>query len=669
MIISNKFRITSLVLTGLVTATTLAATSSPPDSLAARSLTELEQRLEIIDSELPELPEYSLRSGAGAIGYRSRGYESADEPAWVEIHFDRETPLDELILVPAVRRDAKIGFQSDAFPEAFRVLAGTENDSKGHVIAAVTPEVKILPRIAPLVIPTPDITASWIRIESTQLTPRAIDGIFVLQFAEIMAFNGEDNVALHREVTTSPNRFDGALAWDPRYVTDGFVPYIMKSGQGQKSRGYISTLYREPSRSIGPRPSLTLDLQTSHQISRIHLHPLSQGDTFPQATETSQGFPQHLQIEVATLSDFSDGRLLLDFKQESIYDLGPIMCWNFPAITARFVRLTAVKPYIYRKGVSKGPRIGFAEIEIFSEGENVALGKNVFSSYGEEIAPLSLLTDGHNLYGLILPIRGWLKQLARRHDLETERPLVAAELNRRYLQQTTNLRRMNGQANQLALGIGLTILCDRMLRMRQIGHVKERFSADLHDELGANLHAIGLLSELLKKRAHNLPESAASLLQDIQDVSKQSGIAVRYITELQEAPTSYTDLEADMERAADRILVNVRHELEITGEANLKKITSRKRVDLFLFYKECLMNICRHSSASSVHTRLTAGPHLVELIVRDNGRGLPESVDGQAPASLRRRAKLLGARVSVATPQNGGCCVTLQLRRRWWRLH
>lgn len=638
--------------------------STQTSALADDSVDALEQHLREINIELAGLAEYSLRGGAGAIGYRSRGYDTPGAPAWVEIHFNRETPLDELILVPAVRRNNETGFSSDAFPKAFQVLAGTEDDSEGHVIATVTPDNKILPRIAPLVIPTPGITASWIRIVSTQLTPRAIDGIFVLQFAEIMVFSGEKNIALHREPTTSPNRFDGALGWDPRYLTDGFVPYIMKSGQGQKSRGYISTIHREPSLSIGPHPSLTLDLQKSHRISRIHLHPLSEDDTFPQATETSQGFPQHLQIEVATLADFSDGRLLLDFKQESVYDLGPIMCWNLPATTARFVRLTALKPYIYRKGVSKGPRIGFAEIEILSEGENVALGKNVSSSYEEEFGDLSRLTDGRNLYGLILPIRVWLKQLARRHDLEAERPRIASELQRRYTRQNIYLKRMVGLATLLGVGIIVTILVDRLIHTNKIKNLREQVAANLHDELGANLYAIRLLGQLAKDSVDS-KEELLDTLEEISELVDRSSRATR--TCIDRASMQGIDLPEELRRAARRFERDLGVELTIENEERLIELSPQTQYNLFLFIRECLVNINRHAEATRVGILLQAEGKTAYLTVHDNGSGMSRGV----PESLKRRARVLRGRVKLEPHDGSGSsiCLTLKLRGRFNPAH
>ena len=52
-----------------------------------------------------------------------------------------------------------------------------------------------------------------------------------------------------------------------------------------------------------------------------------------------------------------------------------------------------------------------------------------------------------------------MEQLGRRHDLETERPLVAAELATRYARQKQNLRRMIGLAALLAAGRVRKIVC------------------------------------------------------------------------------------------------------------------------------------------------------------------------------------------------------------------
>ena len=109
----------------------------------------------------------------------------------------------------------------------------------------------------------------------------------------------------------------------------------------------------------------------------------------------------------------------------------------------------------------------------------------------------------------------------------------------------------------------------------------------------------------------------------------------------------------DMERAAKRIMAQLEHDIAIEGETHLKQLKPRTRMDLFLFYKECLVNISRHSGASQFSTRLTADSKRIHLTVSDNGRGILGSEGNGIPSSLKRRARLLGASVLVMFAGSG----------------
>jgi len=55
------------------------------------------------------------------------------------------------------------------------------------------------------------------------------------------------------------------------------------------------------------------------------------------------------------------------------------MRWNLPETSCRYIRLTAIKPYLYNHRGQDKQRIGFAEIEIYANGSNIALGKPIKS--------------------------------------------------------------------------------------------------------------------------------------------------------------------------------------------------------------------------------------------------------------------------------------------------
>jgi len=646
--------LTSSLIAILSTSAIPAESSTQLDDL---TLIQLEQRLACIDSDLEQLARYSLRSGIGPVGYRSKTYDDSTNTEWIQIELGEEIPIDQIVLVPTVWRDTEKGFMDDGFPLEFNIAAGNHADPNGTVIARFGARDRLLPRIAPLVVPCTGTTASWIRIEATALSTRAWDGKYILQLDEILVFNGQENMALNQPVQASSPDDPAGFPRRIQYLVDGFVPYLIDSYQGDQSIAYVSPV------GVGDHPTFTIDLETVQPLSRIHLHAVDLSDTVPISTPVGFGVPLRLRIEGATQPDFSDAIRLIDYQRDSIYDTGPIIMRRFPEAACRYVRLIALEPYVHNMANVHGSQIGFAEIEIFAQNRNVALGKAVHSDFksfklGRSIAAL---TDGCNLYGRILPIRTWMDELAQRHDLEAERPVVAAELNRRYARQTIQMKYLGGLAVLLALGTIIIVLVDRIIKQRAIHETREHIAADLHDELGANLHAIGLLSDLALNAKDN-PEKLTKHLQRLRALTERTGAAARYCTNTMEAEGLCENLLEDMQRTSSRILADLEHAITFEGEERLQHIKPRRRVDLFLFYKECLTNVLRHSNATQVTTRLEALQELITLTVADNGQGLGENNGNGVPASLKRRARLLGAQVSAGSSASGGACITLKLK-------
>lgn len=633
------------------------AVATAMDDQQSASLTALETRLQSIEDELPRLAQFSLRNGVGSIGYRSADQpEGADKIEWVEVRLDHPSPIDQIILAPVIWHDARTGHRADAFPAAFRILAGTHDDTEGSIVASFTESDAHLPRLAPLIVPC-DIVATWVRVEASRLSPRGFDGKYCLQLSELMLFNGPDNVALHQSVETSPRQtrnFPGS-AYNKTYLVDGHLPYVMNAGRGEPSTAFLSQAKPDSPASI------TIDLGRDYPIDQIQLHTIESSDTTPQSHPSDFGIPRHLLIEGASKADFSDARALANLKYTNAFQTGPILGKTFSTTNCRYVKLTVLASYRYRS--IQNPNMeyiaGFAEFEIFSAGINVARHKAVYKDFPQSryIRSETSLTDGRNIYGEILPIRQWLQELARRHELETERPLLDAELDRRYARQKNNLRRMIWLATLLTAGIGFTILIDRMLRIRSISRMKNRFAADLHDELGANIHAIGMLNELAKDA--DSEDERNMLSRRIAKLTERTGSAIRHCTNMLEAKNLYLDLVKDMQQASKRIATNIEYNFSASGEAELKQLKPRIQADLLLFYKESLVNICRHSGATKMNACLTATPCEIHLTIDDNGIGI-----AAPPPSLQRRARLIGANVAVGPSTQGGTRISLTIHRR-----
>jgi signal transduction histidine kinase len=633
-----------------------------------KDFADLENRLADIDSRLAALAHFTMQTGVGAIGYRSFVQSTAAHEEWVQVDLGEPGPIDEIVIVPTIYRRFDSQLQADGFPEAFRVVAGGADDAEGVVVASFKATDRLLPRIAPVVIPC-QVEASWVRVEATTLSARAWDGKHVLQLSEILVFRGADNIAVGRPVTASSSVNQDQAARHTRFVVDGFVPYLMDAAGGDQGVDFILQL-------SGEEPlSLLIDLGEVQSVNRIHLHAIGISDNVPQAHQSDFGIPRRMLIEAARDVDFSDAKVLGEYQRESILDAGPIIVRSFPQTAARFVRLTVTDPWTPM--IEGNPLFGIAEVECFASGRNVAVGCPVAMQGGgvdgaSPVRPLASITDGRNFYGTILPIRQWLEELAQRHDLEAERPAVVAAIQTRYQRQAMLVRWLIGLAVVLGGLVATSIVAERILRQRAIARTREQIAADLHDELGANLHAIALYGDLAKAN-HDKLEKLRLLLDQMRALTERSGVAARSCVNLLESRGLYEGLAADMRRTASRLLADIDHHFEIENEHLLAALPQRQQVGMALFYKECLANIIRHSGASRVVTQLVATSRALQLTVTDNGQGLAPGLDGQpgshtVPSSLRRRARLLGARVAARDGPEHGTRISLNLPTTpWWK--
>lgn len=621
----------------------------------------LESQLQDIDRRLKSLARFSLRNEVGAIGHRSVTHDRPQAREWAQVTLDRESTIDEIVLVPTLWRDTDQGFRADGFPVEFEVLAGTSEDEGGTSIRRFSASDALLPRMAPVIIPCQSLRAQWVRVEATVLSPRGFDGKYVFQLSEIMIFRDSENIALGQRVQTSSQGWVAGGARSDRFLVDGDLPYLMNSGAGQQSLPFIGV-------GTAERVStLTIDLQEEYPIDRIQLYGIDLSDTAPRSTAADFGVPRLLSVEGARQADFADACQLFQTASNTLFEVAPIKVHRFDAETCRYVRFRALQPYVVENAGKFNTRLGFAELEVFSEGRNVSAGRDVSAQHLQVSPkrPIASLTDQRNLYGALLPIREWLGQLAQRHDLETSRPLVIAELNTRFAQQQFLVMLLKWVAVVLILAVAVTFVVSDRMRRQKIADLRKRFAADLHDEIGANLHSIGLLSDLALQGDAD-PAELTSLHDRIRAIIGRSTASIRYWADLETNQQFCTDLVAEMRRATKRIVAHLSHDVAVHGEEHLARLNSQTNMDVLLFYKECLINVARHAEASGLQTTLHGTATQLRLSVIDNGLGLTESEETGLPSSLLRRAQLMGGVVTSTPPHGGGTgiCLTLPLRRR-----
>ena len=622
------------------------------------SLKEVEEKLESTTLELEGLANPTIRGGVGNVGWSSKRRASQKDLEWVRVLFQKRAKVDEIVLVPSIWRDASKGLEAEGFPLEFEVSIGDREQEKGVVVASFDSEDRLLPRIAPLVLPIEPTLCDWVEVRASVLSPLGSEeaSLYAFGLAEVMAFAGQENVALHGKVNASSemrNRVSGSVS--PQSIADGTTPYVIDAATGKPSKACV-LFYAK-----GEEPSLVFDLGEPFTVDQLLLHAPDFSESVPQIRHADYGMPRAFRLEGALQSDFSDAVHLLEYERKSIYEVGSVLALTVPPTSCRFVRLVVLQGYKAPEARDVYHCIGFSEVEIFSAGVNVSRGKEVREEGKVKFFDGSLvnLVDGDNHFGRILSIRDWMEQLGRRHDLSLIKPVLEKEVLNRYQKQGRQFTIFGWLAVLLVIGLVGGLWWERKARTAQVERIKKRFVADLHDEVGANLHAIGLLSDVMRGRVKS-EQGVLELLDEVRVISDETSEATRHCTSMLEATGLCEDLEAEMRRSASRLMLDIDCKMKVVAGENLQLLLPRKRIDLLLFFKECLTNVVRHAHATRVEVELRADGKQVSLFVKDNGEG----TGGRVSSSLRRRARLLGAKLNVGSEEGGGTCVSLLLKNR-----
>ena len=206
----------------------------------------------------------------------------------------------------------------------------------------------------------------------------------------------------------------------------------------------------------------------------------------------------------------------------------------------------------------------------------------------------------------------------------------------------------------LVSGLALAFVRYRFQRLLELERMRTRIAGDLHDEVGSMLSGLAMQAEIMEldhqksdpAKLHRLSEISRLTLSKMRDV----------VWSIDSRRDQVKDLLDRMRENAEEMLTpkEIISKFEL-GELHMeKKLPVDERQHLFLFYKEAINNIAKHSNASVVTIRFGQFGDHFELSIHDNGTSAGNSVpsNGFGLQNLEMRAKKLGA-VFFLTKEDG----------------
>ena len=218
----------------------------------------------------------------------------------------------------------------------------------------------------------------------------------------------------------------------------------------------------------------------------------------------------------------------------------------------------------------------------------------------------------------------------------------------------------------LVLSFAYWLHTRRVERLVAIERVRAGIASDLHDDIGASLARISVLSEVARVQLKtdtglayaqlvHIGSAASEMLESMNDIVwslRSSGARVESLVE------RMRDFAIDVLSPA-----GIKFTLACDEGLQENKLSGDARRQLLLIFKECVHNICKHAACREVRVELVAAGGKMIMTVSDDGRGPRWAAEsrGNGVPSMTRRARSLGGEVEIGERPGGGFRVTLQI--------
>jgi len=204
----------------------------------------------------------------------------------------------------------------------------------------------------------------------------------------------------------------------------------------------------------------------------------------------------------------------------------------------------------------------------------------------------------------------------------------------------------------------------RVSRLLEVAAMRTRIATDLHDDIGANLTRIAVLSEVVRRQRS---ADGDAQLASIAAVARESVTAMGDIVwAISPGRDGLIDLTRKMREHAEEVFATGETSLIFTAPADGARdirLSVDMRRDIYLIFKEAVNNAARHADCSRVEVDIqSVGTQLI-LNVVDDGAGFDaaDESDGNGLLSMRRRAERLGARFEVRSRPGEGTAIRLEV--------
>jgi signal transduction histidine kinase/ligand-binding sensor domain-containing protein len=256
-----------------------------------------------------------------------------------------------------------------------------------------------------------------------------------------------------------------------------------------------------------------------------------------------------------------------------------------------------------------------------------------------------------------------------------------------YVWQTLWFQTLSGTCLAIALGTVVywavrrkeNLKLERSERQRALERERARIARDIHDDLGASLTRITMLSQSVRGELEGQEPAAADVDQIYSTARELTRAMDEIVWAVNPKHDTLDSLVTYLGRFAQQFLssAGIRCRLDVPVYVPTLALTSELRHNVFLAFKEALHNTVKHAAATEVRISLQLQPEGFLLLMADNGRGFAldgaradtsSAVDptrasaGNGLANMKKRLEEIGGRCEWNTAPGEGTRVRFVIK-------
>lgn len=205
------------------------------------------------------------------------------------------------------------------------------------------------------------------------------------------------------------------------------------------------------------------------------------------------------------------------------------------------------------------------------------------------------------------------------------------------------------------------------LKVKQLlaaDRMKRKIERELHDDIGAALGSINILSSLATEKIKADPSGVNEFIAKITDNSaRMMDVMDDVIWSSNPANSSTRKIEARMREFASTTLEPKNITFTYSFDPALKDVhlNLEQRRDLFLLFKEIIINAARHAVCTYVDINVLLKEGMVWMGIKDNGCGfnVKDCQEGNGLRKMKQYAADLKGKLHIESNESYGTIITL----------